>query len=364
MQLLCEPILGGGLKIQGDTNGCHEMRRTAPRLHRLAELLNENPLCESNIRNVLFTENDKEDSRALKRSRKTESEIETRLGFSFNELLSRIQASEGELRKGLLDIHAVELSSRWWILRGEFIAKVLESVLIAITLIDSKEEDILLTEICNNVSKEMFPHEIVRHVACMHGTLTRDGTSIRLDGAKVASRIAIQLLESNSMSCAAVTLLYIANNIPPSFITPQPISVFNLEPCKIQSSSRDLPLTGAPVASFLKEWQAIVDRIWPPQYLTNPAPIVNLDLIQSFVLIETDPTSKSQSILHFPKERLHYDAAKRFKQLFSIRPRWTSKDITPFIEPICSVEVKMNELLLAHSRMTVQSDKSSVFSSK
>jgi len=357
-------MLGGGLKIQGDTNGCHEMRRTAPRLHRLAELLNENPLCESNIRNVLFTENDKEDSRAHKRSRKTDSEIETRLGLSFNELLSRIQASEGELRKGLLDIHAVELSSRWWILRGEYVAKVLESVLIAITIIDSKEEDILLTDICNNVSKDMFPHEIVRHVACMHGTLTKDGTCIRLDGAKVAARVAIQLLESHSSSCAAVTLQYIANNIPPSFVTPHPISVFNLEPCKFIKSSSDNVLTGALVTSFLREWQAIVDRIWPPQYATNPAPIVNLDLIQNYVLIETDPSTKSQSILHFPQERLHYEAAKRFKQLFSIRPRWTSKDITPFIEPICSVEVKMNELLLAHSRMTVQGDKSSVFSSK
>jgi len=41
------------------------------------------------------------------------------------------------------------------------------------------------------------------------------------------------------------------------------------------------------------------------------------------------------------------------------------KEITPFIEPICSVEVKMNELLLAHARMTVHGgDKNSVFSSR
>jgi len=374
VQLLCEGAPegggGGGLIIRGEANGCHEMRRAAPRLHRLAELLHETPLFESNVHSALSADG----SRASKRIRKNDSNESPRKsdslrGITFSELLSRVQASEGELRKGLDDIHAVEISSHWWVLRADYIARVLESILIAITLLDSKEEDVLLAEICDNVSKDVFPHEIVRHVARMHGSITKNGSALRLDGAKVSARIAAQLLESHAQSCAAATLPLISSNLPSWYIAPPPVSVFSIEPCKQPTPGSTSTLTGAPLLSFIKEWQAVVDRVWPSRCKTNPIPVVTLDMIQNFTLIETTETTSSstttQSVLHFPQERLHHDATKRFKQLFSVRPRWTMKEITPFIEPICSVEVKMNELLLAHARMTVHGgDKNSVFSSR
>lgn len=376
VQLLCDvvPEGGGGLIIRGEANGCHEMRRTAPRMHRLLEILSENPLYESNVQNALRADA----SRAVKRIRKQDynadsppkpkKSSDSRFGVTFNELLSRVQASEGELRRGLENIHAVEILSHWWILRTDYIAQVLEGILSAITLLDSKEENILLTDICENVSNDLFPHEIVKHVAKIHGSLTKDGSAIRLDGAKVAARIAVQLLESHSSSCAAVTLPLIASNVPSWYIAPPPVTVFSLEPCKQlpSSSSASSTFTGVPVSKFLKEWQAVLDRVWPSRCTTNPIPTVSLDMIQSFILIEAESSSsKTQSVLLFPQERLHHEATKRFKQLFSVRPRWTMKEITPFIEPICSVDVKMNELLLANARMTVQSgDKTSVFSSR
>jgi len=72
--------------------------------------------------------------------------------------------------------------------------------------------------------------------------------------------------------------------------------------------------------------------------------------------------SVAPTIRYFPQDLLAHDPGPRFKQLFSVRPKWTMEELAPFIAPLAGSKggggapavpgKTMDELLLAFTRVT------------
>jgi hypothetical protein len=401
--LLCVPPSAGGgtgAVICGEAQGCLEMRRTAPRLHRLGEmLLAADPLCagEADAGGGGGAEGEGEGEggggggeptsaqRASKRARRRTQ------GVSFGELLDCVQASEAELRAGLAALHAVEspAGGRWRVLRSDYVAQVLESILAAATGLDLKSTDapLELDALCAMVGPEMHSPAAVRAVALMHASHESavlaergsgsSGGSVRLDGAKVAARVGLQLLEACSASAVAATAPLVLALAPPGAnLSLPPVEIFGIKPTATvrttgagvgagASASATAMPRGVRAADFLRDWQRRVELCWPTSTvcrLADSTPTVALEMMRGSILLEGPPGE--QHVQSFPQWRLHYEPGKRFRQLFAVRARWTKEDIRPFLEGICNFETKLDDLLVAHARMTIGQDGARFFSAR
>ena len=403
--LLCVPPSAGGSSavISGEAQGCLEMRRTAPRLHRLGEmLLAADPMCAGEAEAGLEPEagvgaggNGEGCSEPASAQRASKRLRRRAPGVSFEELLDCVQASEAELRAGLAALHAVEspAGGRWRVLRSDYIAQVLESILAAATGLDLESADapLELDALCTAVGSEMHSPAAVRAVAIMHAAQEsarngsgneRGGGSVRLDGAKVAARIGLQLLEANSDSAAAATLPLVAALAPPGAnLEFPPAEIFGIKPAAAARTAgigagagsgagagagvAGAAPRGVRAADFLRDWQKLVERCWPSStvcQLADTTPTVELEMMRGSILLE-GPLGE-QHVRSFPQWRLHHEPGKRFRQLFAVRARWTKEDITPFLEGICNFETKLDDLLVAHARMTIGQDGARFFSTR
>jgi hypothetical protein len=85
--------------------------------------------------------------------------------------------------------------------------------------------------------------------------------------------------------------------------------------------------------------------------------------------------SVAPTLRYFPRDLLASEPGPRFKQLFSVRPKWTMEELTPFIAPLAGSKGSkdgapavpgktMDELLLAFTRVTYLPGGGKLFSAR
>ncbi|KAK9145208.1 hypothetical protein Sjap_005111 [Stephania japonica] len=169
--------------------GVMELVEVAPRLHKLKELLAENPYRPEEDSMEELEEND-----GLRRLR-------------WEDLVERVQASDEELKGALKDISAVEINGYWRIVDEKYMDMVLNMILHNLVLnewsLDGFEED----QVLGIMGSDGFPLKIVLHCLEIYGrrvNLTDDELSggrclWRLDEKQVCVHFARVILRGGKM---------------------------------------------------------------------------------------------------------------------------------------------------------------------
>ncbi|KAJ3228132.1 Sister chromatid cohesion protein DCC1 [Chytriomyces hyalinus] len=114
-------------------------------------------------------------------------------------------------------------------------------------------------------------------------------------------------------------------------------------------------ITGSEVLMSLQARTSLDEfmKIWRK---STPSPFeIQLDYLQGLYILEDD-TGISYSIRYFPKSDLPAPAKDRLEYLFSVRRKWTTSDLMPYIDDLAENKKKLDLLLLKYTRMSKVGD--------
>lgn len=221
--------------------------------------------------------------------------------YCWNDLLDRIQCSEEELDKALLEMEAYHLYGFWQVLEFDYRFKVVSHILNLI-----EEKSLPLDGIPRistiKVLSELEPRPVITQCFDYYlkptGVDTDDGDSF------------YTLIDDKICRICAEVLL-------------KPAGKFNL-------------------SEFLSIWQQSV-----PEGLTT-----NLSQLEGLALV--DRSSTPEVISHFPVSSMPQDIHERFSYLFETRERWTLDEIRPYVMDLAGEKTPVNAILTKYARASTQ----------
>ena len=253
-----------------------ELIPTAPRLARLQDLLNESPLRE-------YDEEQLEDGGGGGGGADGGT---TRRCYTFAELASRVQASEAELRRGLVQLQAFELDGAWRVLHPDYLERVFDLVLTLVVregwALGAVHEAAVLAE-----TASIFPSVVVLQALRVHAAAAEGGAA-----ASAAAAEGSWALDPSAVSrFRALQLLHAA--------------------------AAD---AWVPFAEFERHWECSLPSGAP----ADPA------LLRGIALRADEAPGGAPAVRFFPEAALPLDSAARFKRLFAAQARWTLADMEPY----------------------------------
>lgn len=252
------PPNGLSLQIHSSVSSYYELQRIQPRILRLRELL---------------------------QSSFYDPEINfpgEKIGYTTDELLNQIQASEEELERGLIKEKAFFYNDRWQILSERYERDVFAFILLCIQSNNPSLHNIRLRETYSALKNEMMdlpPLRIVRHLLAVYSESTKKEKAdeiYNLDMTKI-------------MIFYALHIFYLNDNKP------------------MKSDE------------FMSKWNAQCPMNCRPQ----------LSLLNGIFL---EVTHGFQNYLeYFPVSALPLDVSSRFKTLFEKQSKWNLSQIQPYL---------------------------------
>ena len=209
-------------------------------------------------------------------------------GFKFEELCSRIQCSESELRAGLAEAGALEIGGTWYSLQADYKMKVLSLITNYIEFDHTSIKEETLRELA-----EIENRDVVDKVF--------DAFLDPVDGGG----------GKHSLNAPAVSRFY------GEYLLQTTGNAFNL-------------------AEFSAMWQQAV----PEGVATDISHLRGIALVDKKV------------VRHFPEWKLTENVNDRLAKLFSVKEKWTMEEIEPFVEKLATPKLNVNALLTKYSRVS------------
>ncbi|PIA32612.1 hypothetical protein AQUCO_04400063v1 [Aquilegia coerulea] len=217
--------------------------------------------------------------------------------YRWEDLVDRVQASDGELREGLRAFNAVEICGYWRIVDEMYMGMVLSMVLHNSVLCGWSLGALNEDEVVGVLESDGFPREIARHCLEMYGNKVRDedgGYLWKLDERKVCVHFARSVLSGGKMK----------------------------------------------MDSFMEKWMQKIPG----------------GMIASFEMLEGEVLSERIGvetwIRSFSVSSLPCTPAERFAALFRERQKWESKELDPYIRDLRVPGLSSEGLLLKYTRRT------------
>uniref|UniRef100_A0A0A9WMG4 Sister chromatid cohesion protein DCC1 n=1 Tax=Lygus hesperus TaxID=30085 RepID=A0A0A9WMG4_LYGHE len=217
--------------------------------------------------------------------------------YSFSDLLEEVQASEGEIRRHLDELDAVEINGRWRMLDHEYQFRALSFLLNLIEGNSWPADGVPIGETMSTLNG-LVPDVILDHICRVYLQPTEDYSEdgdklYRLDEFKICRFLGESLLK--------------------------PVDKFNLD-------------------DFLKAWSSSV-----------PAGL-QTDLKQLDGLALYNDNTNPPVIWYFPESKLPEDLSERFAVLFKERRAWELNQIAPYVSSFATEKQTVNALLTKHAR--------------
>ncbi len=405
--LLCstsasEDVLGAptlARTIEGQVGCSHELKRTAPRLHRIRELLEAEPFRgpDDEVQSLEAWHHGSgdmdvdvegaggvEEEEGMEQGSGAGAGVDgggarDGPGYTLSELEELVQASRGEIVTGLAAIGALllapddaaalagetrgraaripaNLTPRYRLLTPEYASAALDDILVAVQGNMWHPGCVPLPALV--VAADGHTAAVVTGVARAHSRPAEVGASaaggdagpfLALDYTSVA------LVRARSQ-LAAAEAMFLARRAAAG----------------VSAGSGGLEFHSE-VSDFTRAWQREVDRTWPAAPPDAASGVgaegvwsrvgLSAEVLKSagLVLVDTSPLG-TPVLRHFPAFRLSHEPRERFKQLFAARALWLQADFAPFLAPLVGVDRKLDDMLVAHARSTLQPDGGRLFS--
>ncbi|KAG0586272.1 hypothetical protein KC19_2G077700 [Ceratodon purpureus] len=278
--------------------GLIELVETAPRLDEMKTLLNQRPFTEDLDEEQMLEEDDR-----------------GRAGlYSMEDLVSRVQASYGQIKSALETMQAVEIDGFWRIVDVKFMQGLLEVILLSAVQHDWNLKSLEETEVVQTVRNDGYSPVIIKHcLACYGNEVERnvdepDMKRWELDERKVCLHYAKQLLRAASK--------------------------WRLE-------------------DFVDAWKNNIPTGLQPE----------LEMLKGEFLIEKiggDSWLRLYSVSTLPSK-----PAERFSALFKEKPKWEWNDLEPYLRGMRAPGQSVEAMLLRYTRKSqASSDVPAIYTSR
>lgn len=289
----CNQLVSSVIKV---APGNMELVEVAPRVDRLKLLLSENP----------YSPDEDEEMECVEKREKRESRL-----YKWVDLINMVQASDDELRTGLLALSAIEIDGYWRIVDEKCMDTILRILLHNATLNDWSLDALNEDEVVSMLESDGYPHKLARHCLQVYAKRVDEqmGRSRmwRLDQKRVCVHFAREILRGGKKR----------------------------------------------IESFMEEWmQKIPDGMQ-----------ATLEMLEGEVL--TEKLGVETWVYAFSVHSLPSTPAERFSILFRHRAKWESKDLLPYIRDLNVPGLSLEGLLLKYTRRTQPTlDAEPVFSAR
>ncbi|KAI7852430.1 sister chromatid cohesion protein Dcc1 [Circinella umbellata] len=232
--------------------------------------------------------------------------------YSYQELLSIIQASEAELRQGLSERNAFELNGKYRILERSFMHGLLDALITNATIAE--------------LNLDAMPLEAAKD--CIR--------QYHEDGVNIPDPVVMACLKAFSTTSDNI------DNDGELILKLDQYKVCRFMGEVILASARGKEWT---LDDFHQVWRRLVPDVFTPNmeqmlqglYITTERAAPGLGRIQSYVS-------------YFPVTELSVDPAQRFASLFAEKKQWTPEQIIPYIQDLASTPKARDALLLKFTR--------------
>ena len=216
-------------------------------------------------------------------------------GYRFEDLCSRIQCSETELKSGLAEAGAMEMGGKWYTLQADYKMKV-------------------LSLITNFIEENSWP---------LDGVVKEETLQelVEIENRDVVEKVFDAFLDPTdgcgggkySLNAPAVSRFY------GEYLLQTTGNAFNL-------------------AEFMVMWQQAVPEG------------VRMDMqehLRGIALVD------KKVVKYFPEWKLTENVQERLASLFAIKEKWTMEEIAPFVEKLTAPKLNVNALLTKYSRVSM-----------
>ncbi|KAK3195282.1 hypothetical protein Dsin_026592 [Dipteronia sinensis] len=261
--------------------GSMELVEVAPRLDKLRLLLSENPYRSGEA--LQF-----EDVDGMEK-------CITGL-YTWDDLVDKVQASDEELRTGLMAFSAVEINGYWRIVDEEYMGKLLMALFPSSVLNDWSLNALNEDEVVGALVQDGFPQKLAHHCLSVYGSKVGEGVNgsclWSLDERRVCVHFAREILRRGKRK----------------------------------------------MESLMEEWRRKI-----PEGMQ-----ASFDMLEGEVL--TEKLGVDLWVRAFSVSALPLTPAERFSVLFKERAKWEWKDLQPYIRDLKVPGLSLEGLLLKYTR--------------
>ena len=288
--------------VHGSFSRVYELVECVPRLHAVRALLEarpyEGPDADARAeagetQDADADAGDDDDDVAVDEARSAAAAAALPPLLSFEDLRSRVQASDEQIREGLRAANAIEVDGKWRVLSEAYAEEVFSAVLLAVAAsrwpLDAVPED----RVAGDLADE-FPAEVVRHALRSHGTRSAQSGTVALDERRVCVFVARRLLAKDPDMDAG---------------------------------------------EFEEQWTDGVP------YGFRPTP----DMLHGVALLEKRAAGDRWRFC--PVERMPSTAHERFASLFRLRQRWEPAELAAYTADLVPPGMTHDAFLLRHCRV-------------
>ncbi|XAR63314.1 hypothetical protein NMG60_11023210 [Bertholletia excelsa] len=212
--------------------------------------------------------------------------------YTWDDLVSMVQASDEELRSGLQALSAVEIDGYWRIVDAKYMDGILNMLLHNSVLNEWSLKALNESEVIGVLELDGFPCKMACHCLQVYCCKVDDGVW-RLDDRRVCVHFAREILKAGKLR----------------------------------------------LENFLAEWMRKI-----PEGMQ-----ASFDMLEGEVL--TEKIGIETWVYAFSVSSLPSTPGERFLKLFQERPRWEGKDLQPYIRSTCTGAI-FEGLLLKYTRRT------------
>ncbi|TFK54270.1 hypothetical protein OE88DRAFT_1723980 [Heliocybe sulcata] len=274
------------IAIRDQLHDVIELVPSLPKLHKLKGILRGAEYDEGHEDEEMDDEDIPAESSPMRRK------------FTYADAL-QLQASEGELRRGLRDMRILNVGGRLRPISPSFLNTILELILNHLVSESVPHNAVPVDQLCLALEEHEIRRTVTLQVLAWFGVIRGPSWEMNVD--EVLKQVALGILR----------------------------------PHKDEPVSED---------EFLAQWKRAVSDTFEAQ--------VSLTLLEGNYLSTTLPNRfpALPALLYFPSSSLPIDPAARFTDLFLTRSRWKAQDIAPYLADIAVDSKERDKLLLKYAR--------------
>jgi sister chromatid cohesion protein DCC1 len=217
--------------------------------------------------------------------------------YSNAELLDKVQASEQEIKAFLRRINAFEYRSCWRVLDEEFRVEVLKNVLYKLM---EKDWDVIVVRLVSQEFPEI-PYEVLQALLRTVGTIEKDVVTV--DRLKLYQMCAIDLFLTNT------EYLY---------------------------------------DEFVTAYGKLVDLVIYHKFVTKA---FGVDDVVEGIAVKRIHNYRT-TLKYLPKDKLPFNLEERLSILFSVKEKWTEKELAVYLTDVSLLS--MPQLLLRYTKRVLE----------
>ncbi|KZT26783.1 hypothetical protein NEOLEDRAFT_1162040 [Neolentinus lepideus HHB14362 ss-1] len=282
-----------GIVIRDQLHDVIELVPSLPKLHKLKGVLRGTEYDETHEDEEMMDADEQTENSSLPRK------------FTYTDAM-QLQASEGELRRGLRDMRILDIGGRLRPISPSYLNMILELIL-------------------NYLVSESLPHDAVP---------VDQLVSALEDDHEIRRQVTLQVLTWFGVIDGSIWEINVEEVL-------KQVALGILRHYKDEAIAED---------EFIARWKRAVGDAFEAK--------VSLKLLEGNYLSTTLPNRFPAvlALLYFPSSSLPIDPAARFTDLFLTRLKWKAQDIAPYLADIAVDAKERDKLLLKYARATTDAE--------